>query len=95
MNENSQWANLNQRSNSHSPSCCDIEGHVTGSLSEARRRLVAPMLAFYHIKSCCVRDTRSLLWELVTSGKRQEGLFREVYFKRGLEETPREEMNKT
>jgi len=53
------------------------------------------MLAFHHIKSCCVRDTRSLLWELVTMWKRQEGLFREVYFKRGLEEIPREQMNKT
>lgn len=65
-NEDSHWANLNQRGNSHSPPHCDTEGHVTGSLSEARRRLVAPILAFHHITSCCVRDTRSLLWELVT-----------------------------
>lgn len=45
-----------------------------GSLSEGWRSLVAPMLGFHHIKSCCVRDTRSLLWELVTlwekTGKR-------------------------
>lgn len=80
MNTSSQWANLNQKSSSHSLSCCDIEEHVTGSPIEARIRLVAPVLAFHHIKSCCVRDIRSRLWEFSNiSEKRQEELFREVF----------------